>query len=115
MPTNLSVLELPVINGVHMRKYLALSLCILFVLLLTISCTNKKEIKLQIEDTKKQIRIIDDQISQLETKIAVMKAATGTNPLGENVAHAKLDPEINRLKSEREILMVKLKALYEKL
>jgi hypothetical protein len=91
-----------------MIKSVTLCLSILFVLSVAFSCTNKNEVKLQIEETKKQIRLIDEQIYQLEAKRGFIGEES-------SVSRIRIDPVINRLKSERNILLIKLNSLFEKL
>lgn len=100
-----------------MKKLISFSVLCICLFFFVIACTDKNEIQLQIDETKKQIRIFDEQIYQLEQKRALLSAVTGNRPngMGEKISRIGVDPEIQRLQSERQLLLLKLNSLYEKL
>ena len=99
-----------------MKKMITFRLLCICILILVIACTNKKEIELQISEIKNQIRLIDEQIFQLESKRGLLSSIDNRpDSFGEKISRIKINPEINRLKSERELLLLKLKSLLEKL
>lgn len=94
-----------------MKKHFALVSLILLLILLTTSCTNKKEIETQIKGLERQIQMIDAEISQLEQK----KGKLTSLSIGEMRIQRKIDPEIKQLERAREVLLIKLESLYQQL
>lgn len=105
-----------------MKKYLIiLRILIAIILLFQIGgCQDKSNIKNEIEITKNKIRAIDKAIYKLQRERAQLLAVRAVG--GEDIyALAKMrvqrdiDPVIYQLNSEREILIVRLESLMNKL
>lgn len=96
-----------------MNNYIKFFLCILISIFLATSCTNKKEIESEINGIKRQIQLIDNEIHLLEQEKA--KLATFGSDTGEMIVRTKVEPEIYQYERARELLLIKLESLYQKL
>ena len=96
-----------------MKNHFKFFLYISIILSLLSSCTNTKEIELDIDMTKKQIELIDHEILQL--KIKKNKYIASNSALLHRIVLTKIDPEIYQYESSRELLLIKLESLYQKL
>jgi len=96
-----------------MKSYFKFFLCVSILILLTASCTDKKQIESDIAGTKRQIELIDNEVLQLEKKKSRFLAFN--SELGDTVIRTKIDPEIYQYERARELLLIKLESLYQKL
>jgi hypothetical protein len=105
-----------------MRKYLIiLRILIAIILLFQIGgCQDKSNIKNEIEITKNKIRAIDKAIYKLQrerARLLGVRAVGGGHLYGlaKTLVERDIDPVIYQLNSEREILIVRLESLMNKL
>jgi hypothetical protein len=82
-------------------------------MLIASSCTDKKQIESDIAGTKRQIELIDNEILQLQKKKS--RHLSFNNEVNDMVVRIKIDPEIYKYERARELLLIKLESLYQKL
>ena len=96
-----------------MKIYLKFFLFISLIVLLSSSCTDKKQIESDIAGTKRQIELIDNEIIQLEKKKG--RFLSSDDSFGNTVVRTRIDPQILEYERARELLLIKLESLYQKL
>lgn len=96
-----------------MKNYFKFFLCISIFILFASSCTDKQQIESDIAGTKRQIELIDNEILLLQKKKS--KHLSFNSDLGNLIVRTRIDPEIYQYERARELLIIKLESLYNKL
>jgi len=96
-----------------MKIYLKFSICIFLIILMCSSCTDKKQIESDIAGTKRQVELIDNEILELQKKKS--RHLSYNSELGDMIVRTRIDLEIYQYERARELLLIKLESLYQKL